>query len=123
VDAFGRIAAHALQVEQLNTPWFRYLLTYEPAETIAQVTVPVLAINGENDLLVPYEENLDAIEAALVRGGNADFEIHALPGLNHLFQTSETGAPSEFRTIEETWSVDAMELIAEWVLRTVERRD
>jgi len=112
-----------LQVEQLNTPWFRYLLTYEPAETIAQVTVPVLAINGENDLLVPYEKNLDANEAALVRGGNADFEIHALPGLNHLFQTSETGAPSEFRTIEETWSVDAMELIAEWVLRTVERRD
>lgn len=112
-----------LQVEQLNTPWFRYLLTYEPAETIAQVTVPVLAINGENDLLVPYEENLGAIEAALVRGGNADFEIHALPGLNHLFQNSETGAPSEFRTIEETWSVDAMELVAEWILRTMGRRD
>ena len=112
-----------MQVGQLNTPWFRYLLTYEPAQTIARVRVPVLAINGQNDLLVPWEENLDEIEAALVRGGNADFEIHALPGLNHLFQNSETGAPSEFRTIEETWSVEAMELIADWILRTVERRD
>lgn len=112
-----------MQVGQLNTPWFRYLLTYEPAQTIARVRVPVLAINGRNDLLVPWEENLDEIEAALVRGGNADFEIHALPGLNHLFQHSETGAPSEFRTIEETWSVEAMELIADWILRTVERGD
>ena len=112
-----------MQVGQLNTPWFRYLLTYEPAQIIAQVRVPVLAINGRNDLLVPWEENLDEIEAALVRGGNTDFEIHALPGLNHLFQHSETGAPSDFRTIEETWSVEAMELIADWILRTVERRD
>lgn len=111
-----------MQVGQLNTPWFRYLLTYEPAQTIARVRVPVLAINGQNDLLVPWEENLDEIEAALVRGGNADFEIHALPGLNHLFQHSETGAPSEFRTIEETWSVEAMELIADWILKTVEGR-
>ena len=49
---------------QFNTPWFRYFLTYEPATVIEQVTVPVLAINGEKDLQVPYEENLREIEAA-----------------------------------------------------------
>ena len=109
----------AAQVQQLNTPWFRYFLTYEPAETIKQVTVPVLAINGEKDLQVPYEENLREIEAALQRGGNTRYEIHSFPDLNHLFQNSETGAPSEYQAIEETWSVEVMEVIADWILKTV----
>ena len=110
-----------MQVTQFNTPWFRYFLTFDPATVIEQVTVPVLAINGEKDLQVPYEENLREIEAALQRGGNTDYEIHALPDLNHLFQHSETGSPSEYATIEETWSVDVMELIADWILRTARR--
>ena len=120
-DPEAREAAVATQVQQLNTPWFRYFLTYEPAEVIEQVTVPVLAINGENDLQVPYEENLREIEAALQRGGNDRYETHALPGLNHLFQHSETGSPSEYGTIDETWSVDVMELIAAWILKTTGR--
>ena len=110
-----------MQVTQFNTPWFRYFLTYDPATVIEQVTVPVLAINGEKDLQVPYEENLREIEAALQRGGNTSYEIHALPGLNHLFQHAETGAPSEYATIEETWSVEVMELISDWILRTTGR--
>ncbi|MDE2981618.1 MAG: alpha/beta fold hydrolase [Gemmatimonadota bacterium] len=112
--------AVAAQVQSVNTPWFRYFLTYEPAETIERVTVPVLAINGERDLQVPYEENLREIEAALRRGGNTEYEIHALPGLNHLFQYSDTGSPSEYQAIEETWAVEVMELIADWILETVE---
>jgi len=110
-----------MQVQQVNSPWFRYFLTYDPAPTLEQVTVPVLAINGEKDLQVPYEVNLREIEAALQRGGNTDYEIHALPDHNHLFQHSETGAPSEYSAIEETWSVESMELIAEWILKTVEK--
>ncbi len=115
--SFDRVVQ--MQVQQVNSPWFRYFLTYDPAPVIEQVTVPVLAINGEKDLQVPYEENLREIEAALQRGGNTDYEIHALPDHNHLFQHSETGAPSEYATIEETWSVESMELIAEWILKTV----
>ena len=108
-----------MQVQQVNSPWFRYFLTYDPAPTLEQVTVPVLAVNGEKDLQVPFEVNLREIEAALQRGGNTNYEIHALPDHNHLFQHSETGAPSEYSTIEETWSVESMELIAGWILKTV----
>ena len=111
--------AIAAQVQQVNNPWFRFFLTYEPAPMLERVTVPVLAINGEKDLQVPHEENLREIEAALRRGGNTRYEMHALPGLNHLFQHAETGAPGEYQSIEETWSVEAMELIADWILKTV----
>ena len=107
------------QAAQLSTPWFRYFLTYDPAESLERVAVPVLAINGEKDLQVPFEENLREIEAALKRGGNDRYELHALPDHNHLFQRAETGAPSEYASIDETWSVESMELIAGWILKTV----
>ena len=118
-DSASADAVIAAQVQQVNTPWFRYFLTYEPAEMIEQVTVPVLAINGEKDLQVPWEENLSEMEAALQRGGNTRYEIRAFPGLNHLFQHAETGAPSEYQAIEETWSVEVMEVIAGWILKAV----
>lgn len=107
------------QTAQVNSPWFRYFLFHDPAPVLERVTVPVLAVNGEKDLQVPYEENLREIEAALKRGGNDRYEVHALPDHNHLFQRAETGAPSEYQQIDETWSVESMELIAQWILKTV----
>ena len=105
------------QVQQLNTPWFRYFLTYDPVPTLRKVTCPVLAINGEKDLQVPPAENLQAIEAALKEGGNEAVTIVELGGLNHLFQTAETGSPLEYAQIEETFSPDAMAVISEWILK------
>ncbi len=110
----------ATQVQAINSPWFRYFLVHDPAAVIEQVTVPVLAVTGEKDLQVPHEENLREIEAALKRGGNTRYEIHALPDHNHLFQHAETGAPNEYQEIDETWSVASMELITNWILKTVE---
>jgi hypothetical protein len=61
--------------------------------------------------------NLKAIAEALERGGNRRFTVKELPGLNHLFQTADTGAPSEYSKIEETISPTALELISTWILR------
>ncbi len=38
-----------------------------------------------------------------------------MPSLNHLFQKCETGVPSEYAKIEETFYPDAMIVIAEWI--------
>ena len=120
-DSASAEAVIPAQVRQVNNHWFRYFLTHDPARMLERVTVPVLAVNGEKDLQVPYEENLREIEAALERGGNTRYDTHSFPGLNHLFQHSETGHPNEYQAIEETWSVEVMELIADWILRTVGR--
>ena len=64
---------------------------------------------------MPPEENLQAIEEALEAGGNQDYTVKELPGLNHLFQTSQTGSPSEYARIEETISPTALELIGDWI--------
>ncbi len=106
-----------MQIKVMSAPWFRYFLAYDPAIALKQVACPVLAINGEKDLQVPPKQNVPAIRNALEAAGNKHFEVEELPGLNHLFQTAKTGAPSEYGQIEETMSPVALERIARWVLR------
>src|SRR5579859_1175985 len=105
------------QIKQVTTPWFRYFLTLDPAVALRKVSCPVLAINGEKDTQVPPALNLPAIRRALEQGGNKNFEVDELPGLNHLFQTAKTGAPGEYAGIEETISPVALEKISGWILQ------
>lgn len=103
-------------LQQMATPWFRYFLTFDPRTALGNVKCPVLAINGERDLQVPPKENLAEIEKALKEAGNSRVTIREMPGLNHLFQTSKTGAPSEYGKIEETFAPAALEVIGDWIL-------
>jgi hypothetical protein len=105
-----------IQIKQLLSPWFRYFLFYDPQPTLKKVKCPVLAINGEKDLQVPPKENLSAIEKALQAGGNRNFTVTELPGLNHLFQTATTGSPAEYAKIEETISPIALQAMGDWIL-------
>jgi len=104
------------QLQSLLSPWLKFFLTYDPKPTLSKVKCPVLAINGEKDLQVSPKENLIAIEEVLKTGGNQNYTIKELPGLNHLFQTAQTGVPSEYAKIEETISPVALEIISDWIL-------
>jgi pimeloyl-ACP methyl ester carboxylesterase len=103
------------QTKLMLTPWFRFFLTYDPAPALKKVKCPVLALNGERDLQVPAKPDLEAIEKALKDGGNKDFTTKELPKLNHLFQTCETGALTEYAKIEETFAPAALEEISAWI--------
>jgi pimeloyl-ACP methyl ester carboxylesterase len=107
------------QLKILLNPWFRYFIKYDPYPTLTKVKCPVLAINGEKDLQVPPKENLSAIEKALKEGGNKNYKIVEMPGLNHLFQRSETGSPLEYGKIEETFSPEAMKVISNWINKNI----
>jgi pimeloyl-ACP methyl ester carboxylesterase len=102
-----------------NNPWMRYFLATDPAPFWSQVKCPVLALNGEKDMQVNYEQNLPAIKAALNSGGNKKVKTMALPDLNHLFQHCTTGALAEYITIEETFSPEALGTITKWIKKTV----
>jgi uncharacterized protein len=107
------------QVKQVLTPWFRYFLNYDPRPALKKLKQPVLAVNGEKDVQVAPRENLAAIEAALKAGGNKDFMVKELPGLNHLLQTAKTGGVSEYAKTEETISPAALKVMADWILAHV----
>ncbi|MFZ5517435.1 MAG: alpha/beta hydrolase family protein [Candidatus Zhuqueibacterota bacterium] len=104
------------QAKRILTPWFRYFLTYDPRIVLGQVKCPVLAINGGKDLQVPPKENLTAIEKALKDAGNNRVTIREIPDLNHLFQTSTSGAPMDYGKIEETMAPAAMAIIGDWIV-------
>jgi len=107
------------QAAQLTLPWFRFFLTFDPRTALQRVNAPTLALNGALDTQVPAAENLEAIRAALEAGGNSDVTVQELEGLNHLFQTAETGSPGEYADIEETFSPRALQIMTEWILDRV----
>jgi fermentation-respiration switch protein FrsA (DUF1100 family) len=109
-------------LNQLLSPWFRFFLRYDPVPALEKVRCPVLALNGEKDMQVPPKENLAAIENALKSGGNKDYTAKELAGLNHLFQTAPTGAPSEYGKIEETISPTALAMIGDWIVAHTEKK-
>jgi uncharacterized protein len=115
----GRIpdAQIGMQIKQLTSPWMRYFLTYDPASALRKVTCPVLVLNGSLDKQVLPSQNLAPIRKALEEAGNTHFEIDELDGLNHLFQTAKTGAPTEYAEIEETISPVALEKMSSWIAK------
>jgi uncharacterized protein len=105
------------QIHWTSSPWFHYFLDYDPAPALQKTKCPVLALIGEKDLQVPPKENLPLLRKALEDGGNKDFQVVELPGLNHLFQHCYMGLPAESRAIEETFAPEALSAISEWVLK------
>lgn len=104
-----------IQIAQLTSPWMLNFISYNPALILEKVKCPVLGINGSKDLQVPANVNLPAIENALKKGGNKKATIKELPGLNHLFQESTTGSPTEYAGIEQTISPVALETMTNWI--------
>lgn len=104
---------------QITNPWMFYFLKFDPASALEKVKCPVLAINGDKDLQVPANVNLEAIKKALVQGGNKKTTTKVLPNLNHLFQECKTGLPTEYEIIEQTFSPVALEEISSWILKQV----
>jgi fermentation-respiration switch protein FrsA (DUF1100 family) len=100
---------------QYNSPWFRYLLSFDPADHLSKVKCPVLAINGTLDAQVRSSSNLPAIKACLIKAGNAKFEIAPLADLNHLLQKAPTGAVAEYGLISETVSPVALTKVSGWI--------
>ena len=109
------------QLNVMTSPFYRHLLADRPAQTLAKVHCPVLALGGSKDAQVPAKTNLAATAAALKAGGNRDVTVRELPGLNHLFQTAPTGSFEEYGTIEETFAPAALQLIGDWLTQHTHR--
>ena len=96
-----------------NNAWMRYFIQHNPSEDWRNVHCPVLILNGDKDLQVNASVNTQAIYGAL------PFHIHTemtiLSNHNHLFQYTENGGLSEYGTLEESLSLETVEVIADWL--------
>ncbi|QEG20499.1 alpha/beta hydrolase family protein [Mariniblastus fucicola] len=114
-EKFELVPEIEVAVRQLDTPWFRYFAKYEPGPALEKTKCPTLVLIGEKDLQVDPKLNLPPIKAALAKSGNQDVTIEQLSGLNHLFQTCESGSPSEYMAIEQTFAPKALKEISQWI--------
>jgi pimeloyl-ACP methyl ester carboxylesterase len=106
------------KIGDVLSPWSRQLLAFDPGPLLVKVKCPVLALNGTKDMQVSTAENLKGIQEGLAAAGNRRFTVRELPGLNHVFQTAETGAEREYATIEELIAPIALEAIGSWLRDT-----
>lgn len=100
-------------VAQIQMPYMIHFLSLDARSILGNVTCPVLALNGSKDNQVDYESNLNAIRNSL--STNSKNYIETIEGVNHLFQHCKTGQVPEYRTIEETFAPEVLEIIVKWM--------
>lgn len=89
---------------QLKSPWMQYFMAFNPSDYLKKIRIPVLAINGNLDIQVDADENLNAIERYLTEAKNKNFKIVKIENVNHVLQTSKTGEIREYMLNNETVS-------------------
>jgi len=103
---------------KLLYPFMRYDLFRNPADDLAKVNCPVLALSGDKDLQV-LPHNLDLIRKAVLSGGNTHITTKLYPGKNHLLQSCSRCTLDEYGEIEETMSPEVLQDIVDWILMTI----
>jgi len=102
-------------VMQVLAPWMKEFIRLNPANYLSKVNCPILALNGESDLQVPASQNIPAIQKAVAKNKNGKLTVKTFPKLNHLFQTANTGSPSEYARIEETFNEEVLKVILKFI--------
>jgi pimeloyl-ACP methyl ester carboxylesterase len=102
--------------KQVDTPWFRSLLLFDPARVMRRVDQPILIVQGDLDKQVfPWHAGKLA-ELARARKKKTDVQVEHLPGINHLLVRAETGEASEYSSLKEkTIAPEVPTVIATWL--------
>lgn len=104
---------------QADTPWFRSLLSYDPAQAIRKVRQPLLIVQGDLDTQVPPAHADRLAEAARARKKPSPVEVVHIPGVNHLLAAARTGEVAEYPQLaERTITPRAAEAISAWIKKT-----
>ncbi len=98
----------------MATPWMRTFLTLNPADYIAKMRCPLLAIGGEKDCQVLAEANLSAIKR-VCKKNRVKCSIVQLKDINHLGQVCQTGAVEEYATLGQAPDNRVLESLANWL--------
>lgn len=94
------------------TPWGVSYAKYDPRPSLRSLSVPVLALYGEKDMQVSPTHEVPEMRQAL---SHPQSKVEVFDGLNHMFQPSATGKPSEYAQIDTTMAPAVMDRIADWL--------
>lgn len=103
------------QVSYHSSEWYRHYLQFDVTPYLKQLHIPVLALNGDLDTSVESSQNLAGIDQTLKRAGNNDVTVVELENVNHFFQVSTDDKIESVYFNEETFSEEALQIIADWM--------
>jgi pimeloyl-ACP methyl ester carboxylesterase len=89
-----------------------YILDYDPADILPNITCPVLALFGEKDVLCLPERSIAAINKHLLPD-QTTYKIFT--DCNHLFWKCETGSTKEFYRLHKEFHPDFLNTISDWI--------
>ncbi|TVQ65202.1 MAG: alpha/beta hydrolase [Balneolaceae bacterium] len=102
------------QLSAAKSNWFKSFIEYEPAEGLAGLQIPLLAIFGSKDTQVSAEPNR-AEAGRIASEYDLKMDIRILEGANHLFQEANTGMPGEYGMLDRSFSPGFIPLIVNWL--------
>ncbi len=101
--------------------WYHFLdPAHDPVRVLRNVSVPVLAIFGEFEEMVPIQVSVENMRRALSEGGNPDFWVAVLPRTYHGMSVGETGNVIKDMFRMSHLAPGHMDLIRQWILLQVE---
>lgn len=112
-----RRANHSAEVVEksikvMTSPWYISFVRLDPARYIENVKCPIYAVNGEWDVQVDANQNLEALKML-----QPDAEIKSYARMNHLFQEIQTKAQSmSYGAVSQTISPVVLSDVADWLM-------
>lgn len=114
IPARTDVAQTRQEIRSSGNAWLEYFMDHDPRENLRKISVPVMAINGGNDMQVIAESNLASIRNML-SGKNSRNLIKEYPDLNHLFQHCTSDTAMDYYEIRETCAPEVLQDIADWI--------
>lgn len=107
-------------VATFTAPWMKFFMTFDPADALRKVTVPVYAAFGGLDTQVLPELNEEPARKALAGNSRATFKVY--PEANHLFQKAKSGQVAEYSALEKAFLPGFLDDVTAWILGATRAR-
>ncbi|MFM1946614.1 MAG: hypothetical protein RL207_897 [Bacteroidota bacterium] len=99
----------------INTDWAKEFLSYQAADYLKTVDLPMLILNGKKDIQVRWNESQTGFKKAMNVNTLRQSTFKAYDDLNHLLQPCIKCNITEYATIETSMSPIVMSDILTWV--------
>jgi len=104
-------------IVKINAKWMREFIAYNPAEDLARIRVPVLAITGSKDIQVNPRDLTRMSEIV-----QTDFEYQEVPNVSHILRIEEREPSLSTYKKQARQPMDSriLHLILEWLCKRVD---
>lgn len=102
-------------IEKMNATRYSFLKDYDPQPALKELTIPILGLFTDKDILVNGTINYNALQGIIGNSPNGS-KVLLLKNLNHNFQHCIKCDLDEPIFLEETLAPEMLHIVGEWIL-------